>query len=135
MTLPVVTTSQNGTNTTDTRKQKFSAYGELLWQSNERGYITGFTYDLLTGGLTQRIDDAGSSSSPPWTPVSGTRLNLVTDLVYDMLGRLTQQLGPEHEIDLSGTATNIRRAFWTIYQDDTHEQWAASGYASGSGFT
>lgn len=135
ITLPTVPTSQNGTNTTDTRKEKYSPYGQLLWAREERGYITGFAYDLLNGGISQRIDDAGSSSSPPWTPVSGTRLNLLTDYSYDSLGRLTQELGPSHQIDLNGTATTVRRARWAVYQDDTFETWEARGYASGTGFS
>jgi RHS repeat-associated protein len=134
MTLPAVPSAQNGANVTNTRKQKFSAYGQLLWEQDERGYITGYAYDQLNGALTQRIDDAGSSASPPWTPVSGTRLNLVTSYTNDALGRQVQELGPEHEINLSGTATTVRRARWTVFQDDTHEVWQAGGYASGTGF-
>lgn len=133
--LPPVPVAQNGANVTDTRRKKFSAYGQLLWEQDERGYITGYSYDQLNGALTQRIDDAGSSASPPWTPVSGTRLNLVTSYTNDALGRQVQELGPEHEIDLSGTATTIRRARWTVFQDDTHEVWQAGGSASGSGFS
>ncbi len=121
---PVVPTAQNGTNTTDTRVQKYNEYGQLLWEQDERGYKTSFSYDLLTGAVTQRVDDSGSG-----------RLNLTTDFPYDSLGRVMQELGPEHEIDLSGTATPIRRARWTVYQDDTHEIWMASGYASGGGFS
>jgi RHS repeat-associated protein len=132
--LPPVPVAQNGANVTDTRKQKFSTYGQLLWEQDERGYITGYTYDPLNGALIQRIDDAGSSASPPWTPVSGTRLNLITTFTNDALGRQVQELGPEHEIDLAGTATMIRRARWTVYQDVTHEVWQAGGYASGGGF-
>lgn len=132
--LPPVPAAQNGANVTDTRRQKFSAYGQLLWEQDERGYITGYIYDPLNGALLQRIDDAGSSTSPPWTPVSGTRLNLITSYTNDALGRPVQELGPEHEIDLGGTATTIRRALWTVYQDDTHEVWQAGGYGSGTGF-
>lgn len=49
----------------------------------------------------------------------------------DDLGRTTQALGPAHTIDLDGTATSVRRATWTVYQDADNEVWVAQGYATG----
>jgi len=47
--------------------------------------------------------------------VPGFGLNLVTDFESDAFGRRTSELGPEHTIDLEGTATLIRRAQWVAY--------------------
>ncbi len=124
ITLPAVPTAQNGADgVTATRIETYSAYGQLLSAEDERGNVTSFSYDLLTGAMKQRIDDAGIG-----------RLNLTTDYANDTLGRITEELGPVHQIDIGGTPTDIRRARWTVYQDDTHEIWRASGYASGGSF-
>lgn len=42
-------------------------------------------------------------------------------MAYDEYARQVQVLGPEHEIDLDGTATNVRAATWSVYQDPDHE--------------
>ena len=135
VTLPVVATSQNGSGTANTWKQKFDAYGRVTWKLDERGYITGYTYDLSTDGLTKLVEDA--SVSTPWTPVAGSHLNLTTDTTVDLQGRPTQSLGPSHTIDVSGTATAIRRATWMVYKDDVFETWVGQGYqkTSDSSFT
>ncbi|MFM7213877.1 MAG: RHS repeat-associated core domain-containing protein [Verrucomicrobiota bacterium] len=135
VTLPVVATTQNGSGTATSWKQKFDAYGRVTWKLDERGYITGYTYDLSTDGLTKVVEDA--SVSTPWTPVAGSHLNLTTDMTVDLRGRPTQSLGPVHTIDVGGTATGIRRATWTVYKDDSFETWVGQGYqkTSDSSFT
>lgn len=135
VTLPVVATTQNGSGTANSWKQKFDAYGRVTWKLDERGYITGYTYDLSTDGLTKVVEDA--SVSTPWTPVAGSHLNLATDFTVDLRGRPTQSLGPVHTIDVGGTATSIRRATWTVYKDDAFETWVGQGYqkTSDSSFT
>ena len=55
-------------------------------------------------------------------------LNLVTDYQVDNLGRVTEQLGPRHTIDIAGSAVEIRRARWTYYKDDVDERWEVNGY-------
>src|SRR5262249_24926640 len=57
---------------------------------------------------------------------------LISDFSFDNQGRTTQVLGPSHSIDLSGVATTIRRASWTVYQDGTFETWSGQGYATGT---
>jgi len=58
--------------------------------------------------------------------------HLVTDYEYDTFDRLIQTLGPQHEVDLDGTATTVRTASWTVYKSDT-ETWTGQGYATGTG--
>ena len=140
-TLPVVPTSQNGSGTAATRKDYFDAHGNRTWAMDERGFITAFRYDVPTGAITQQIDDVDTSvvtgAPSGWTTPTGGGLNLVTDYGDDDLGRTTQELGPEHTIDIGGTPTAVRRATWTVYQNTAHEVWSASGYqkVSDSSFT
>jgi len=140
-TLPVVPTSQNGSGVAATRREYFDVQGNRTWMMDERGFITGWKYNIPTGAQTQRIDDVDTSvetdAPSGWTTPSGGGLNLVTDYEHDDLGRQTQELGPEHVLDIGGTATTVRRATWTVYQDVTHEVWVGRGYqqVSDSSFT
>jgi RHS repeat-associated protein len=134
-TFPVIATTQNGSGSANSRTEQFDAYRQLIWVLDELGYITGNSYDLATGGLTQVIQDA--SSGTPWTPLPGSHLNLTTNLTVDGYGRPTQSLGPVHSIDVSGTSTSIRRAQWTVYDDVNLQVRVGVGYqkTSDSSFT
>jgi GT2 family glycosyltransferase len=140
-TLPVVPTSQNGSGVAATSRFYFDDQGNRTWMMDERGFIRGWKYDLPTGAVTQRIDDVDTSvetdAPSGWTTPSGGGLNLITDYQHDNLGRQTQELGPEHMLDINGTATTVRRAIWTVYLDVTHEVWVGQGYqkVSDSSFT
>ncbi|MEZ5942930.1 MAG: RHS repeat-associated core domain-containing protein [Planctomycetaceae bacterium] len=135
-TLPVVSTTQNGSGTANERKEYFDIYGNLTWAMDERGYITNYTYDPSTGALIQQIDDVDTSvtSGAPtgWTTPADGGLNLITDITVDDLGRPTQTLGPSHQVSLSGTATTVRTASWNIFADSAHTVRTAQGYATGS---
>ena len=48
-TLPVVGTDQNGSGIAATRKDYFDTFGNLLWSMDERGFITRFKYDIVSG--------------------------------------------------------------------------------------
>ncbi|QDU05521.1 hypothetical protein V6x_52590 [Gimesia chilikensis] len=137
-TLPVISTSQNGSGVANTRKEYFDEYGNLTWTMDERGYINQYIYDIPTGAITQQIQDvdSGAASGVPsgWVTPSGGGLNLVTDFEHDDQGRLTQSLGPTHTIDLEGVATDIRTATWYVYKSDSEENqiWQGQGYATGT---
>ncbi|WP_430454574.1 RHS repeat-associated core domain-containing protein [Rhodopirellula europaea] len=137
VTLPVVSTAQNGPGTATTQKQVYDERGNLTWAMDGRGFITHMTYDQVLGVMLQRIEDADTSllTGVPsgWSTPSGGGKHLVTDYEIDSQGRTTQQLGPAHTIDLGGTATEVRRATWTVYKDAEHATWTASGYATGAG--
>ncbi|MGH7140444.1 MAG: hypothetical protein ACREHD_32315, partial [Pirellulales bacterium] len=118
-TWPVVPAGQNGSGIADTRSEQFDLWENRVSLNDERGVVSQFTVDVVTGGLVQRIDDA-------------TGMALVTDLTVDNLGRTTQTLGPSHTIDLGGVATVVRTANWWVYQDAINQVWTAQGYATGS---
>jgi RHS repeat-associated protein len=126
ITLPAVPNSQNGSGTSNQVLEMYDDFGRLLWRRNERGYITKLTYDPVVDAVVQRIEDVAGGA--PWTVLPGTHLNLVTDYTVDSQGRVTQELGPAHQIDLNGTTTMIRRASWTLYLDATYQLWEGQGY-------
>ena len=51
---------------------------------------------------------------PSGWPSNGDALGLVTDVTVDGRGRPTEVLGPAHSIN----GTSVRRADWTVYDDD-----------------
>jgi RHS repeat-associated protein len=114
-TLPAIPTSQNGSGTSNTRIQNYDPYGNLTSVTDERGTVTETSYYVPSGGLLQRVEDV-------WG------LDLTTDYESDVFGRTTQELGPEHTIDLDGTATTVRTATWTVYDDVNNQVRTAGGY-------
>ncbi len=136
-TLPVISTAQNGSNSANSRTEQFDAHGNLIWIKDERGFITRHVYDPVRGVMTQMIQDVDhtqvSDEPSGWTTPAGGGLHLVSDFEHDDLGRQIQSLGPAHTIDISGSATSIRRASWTVYDDQDREVRSASGYGSGAG--
>lgn len=137
-TLPAVPTNQNGSGSSDSSKMYFDEHGYNTWQMDERGFITGTRFDIPTGAVTQLIQDVDTSvetdAPSGWVTPSGGGLNLVTDLEHDGRGRITQSLGPSHEIDIDGTATTIRRAMWFVYDNNDSENITrvGRGYATGT---
>ncbi len=134
-TWPAITTAQNGSGTSNTRVERFDQYGNLIWVKDERGFLTRFKYDVASGGLLQRIDDVatGQITDTPsvpsgWSTPSGGGLHLITDYTVDNLGRPTVEKGPQHNVDLSGTSTDLRRVRWTVYDDSISEVRSALGY-------
>ena len=125
-TWPVVPVEQNGSGVADVLVESYDPYNRLAWRKNERGYLTGFSYDPATDALVQQVEDVADGA--PWPVLPGPHLNLVTDYTVDDEGRPIQELGPAHEIDLDGTATQIRRAAWTVYLDEAYQQWQGAGY-------
>ena len=147
---PPVAASQNGSGQADRRIEVFDDYGRVTWTQDERGFLARMKYDPATGALVQTIQDADSAywtthptdePLPPngWTTPTGGGLHLVTDYTVDEQGRVTEQLGPEHEAILEdGTADQVRRANFSVYQDDfetlgTFEQWEGVGYKKADG--
>ena len=66
-TLPAVPASQNGSDTSATRLERFDAYGNLVWVKDERGYLTRHTYlcscRLETGEFPRKPFCRGGSVS------------------------------------------------------------------------
>jgi len=135
-TLPVIASGQNGSGSANTRKEYFDERGYLVWEMDERGFITNYTYDAVTGALIQQVSDVDTSTATGvpsgWSTPAGGGLNLVTDIEVDELGRHVQLLGPSHTVDLDGVATTVRTAEWTVYDDENHVTKSAQGYATGT---
>lgn len=131
-TLPAIPTSQNGSGTSSIYEDVYDIYDNLIWHKDERGFITRYKYDIPTGAITQQIDDVDTAqvSDEPsgWVTPTGGGLHLITDYEFDDRGRTTQELGPEHEIDLNGTATDIRTASWTVYKDYENRMVTGQGF-------
>ena len=132
--LPIIPTTQNGDGNTYTRLEYYDVYGQLTWRLDELNRLTFTQYDNASGTALQTIQDVDTSLSnspqPPfsYTPPSGSFLNLITDYTIDTQGRVTQTLGPAHNVSLSGASVSIRRASWTVYQDVLGEVWQGAGY-------
>ncbi|MBS0208875.1 MAG: RHS repeat-associated core domain-containing protein [Planctomycetes bacterium] len=132
-TLPVIPTGQNGSGVSATQQELYDLYGNMIWEQGPRGFIDYFTYDIVTGARTQMIEDVDPSLTTlpsGWSRPSGlpTPLNLVTDYTNDNQGRMTQSLGPVHDVDGVG----VRTARWTVYLDAQHQTWSGQGYATGT---
>lgn len=116
-TFPVVPTTENGTGVADTSEKHFDALGYLTKEVDAVGTANTFDYDKLRDARTVQVRDEGSG-----------RLNLRTDYLPDDQGRTIRALGPEHTIDIGGTATAIRSAIWTYYKGSSGETWKIRGY-------
>jgi len=131
-TWPAVLDTQHGSGSATSRVEVFDVYGQRLWLKDERGFIFRWKYDASTGALTQKIEDVNTSlvSDEPagWTTPGGGGLHLITDYTSDGLGRITEERGPEHTIDVSGTATAIRRCTWWVYKDTLQQQLEGQGW-------
>ncbi len=136
VTLPAIATDQNGSGLSTVTRQWYDAEGHLTWSMDELGRVSYYQYDVLTGELARSIDDidaataSGLSLTPPtsWTLPAADGASETSDYRYDAFGRIVEVLGPEHTVDLGGTATAVRTATWTFYNDATHETRSASGY-------
>ena len=132
--LPVVATGQNGSGAAVTQAELFDVFGRSIWSRDERGFLTAYVKDSVTGALSRRIDDVNTTILPcpaGWTTPSGGGLHLISDFERDFFGREIASYGPEHDIDHDGVVTRIRRAAWTVYRDTQFETWSASGFVTG----
>ena len=132
-TLPAVTdgsngtVNQNGSGTSATTDDYYNSAGELTWQMDERGYLTYYVYDSVTGLLTESVEDVSTSSLPAALPggwaapaaANPNGQNLTTDYQYDVFGRVIGILGPVHTgTDVNGSSVaGIRTATWYAYND------------------
>jgi len=144
--LPEVPTSEHGSGTDlpdaqrDIHEEIFDETGRVVWEKTLRGTINYFLYDPVTRAIVRQIQDVDMSEQsmpsndyplkPDWSTPTGGGSHLTTDFEYDDDGRTTQTLGPIHTVDLSGTATSVRTASWTVFKDSDHETRSVQGYAT-----
>lgn len=135
-TVPMVSEDENGSGVAGVSKQVYDRFGRVTWQMNERGVISYTSYVQATGAILQHIEDVNTTLLPD--PPSGWVAygeHLITDYVSDAQGRVVQERGPWHEVQLSEwdtTTTAIRRVTFTTYDDEAHEVRNASGYLTGN---
>ncbi len=105
------------------------------------GFITNYAYDLATGAMVEKIEDADLSLLPDapagWSTPETGGAHLISNYESDAGGRTVRAYGPRHlaVIDEGGEAIEVRTVQFTVYRDDIRELWRASGYVSGSGAT
>jgi RHS repeat-associated protein len=127
VTLPNVTTAQNGPNTADVVTTVFDTYGRPIWSKDGGGFIHYTEYDLDTGAITKTIKDVSTylvSNEPSgWTTPFGGGLHLTTQYEFDSLGRTTKVTDPVGNIT------------YTAYRDAEHEVRIYRGWNATTGTT
>jgi RHS repeat-associated protein len=111
-TLPVVSSAQNGPDTSVVIEQVFDGAGREIWSKDGDGFLRFTQYDAQTGAIAKTIVDVNTSRPADFqnlpsgwiTPVGGG-LHLVTAYEVDALGR------PVMETDPRGNVT------YTVYDD------------------
>ena len=136
-TLPAISAAQNGDGTTPTKVAQYDSYGNLTQTTNELGIVNTYAYGGL-GLVSQQVLNYQSGITAPG-------VNVTTDFAYDSQGRLIQTTGPQHTVDLSGTATSVQGVTWKVYVQSIQpgsgtwgvdQTWTGTGYAvSGPTYT
>ena len=123
ITLPTVTTAQNGPNSAASSTVFLDTFGRAIWMKDALGFLTYREFDQGTGAVTKVIKDVdttqtGTFSNLPsgWSTPSGGGLHLITSLEVDSRGRTTKLTRPNGRID------------YTVYKDATHEVRRYNGW-------
>lgn len=117
VTLPNISTSQNGSNTATTVEEYYDEYGRLRWTEDGEGYVNYISYHPETSEpayIALDVDPASASSeitsgqagkweawtvgdadgNKPTRSATATTLALVTKVEYDSQGRVTGVIAP-----------------------------------------
>lgn len=121
--LPVVSSSQNGPGTADVTTTFYDVYYRPIWTKDPDGFINYTAYDPLTGAVSKTITDVdttrtGDFQNLPtgWSTPSGGGLHLIKSFVVDGLGRPTQITDPNGQIT------------YAVYLDTNHELRIYTGW-------
>ena len=116
VTLPAVTTAQNGPGTATTYATAYDPTGRPVWFKDGAGFLAYTGYDPGTGAAVKAIADVdtartGDFTGLPagWATPAGGGLHLVTTAEVDLLGRTTRLTLPNGRVD------------YTTYNDVAHE--------------
>ncbi len=137
-TLPTVSEDQNGSGEPAAQFEYYDAAGKLVWTADERGRFTHYEYSGVTGLVETAIADVDDGAGhalpefdlPDWPVLPIDGLHQATDYEYDLLGRVTQVLGPAHNAVVDGAGDDVRTAAWVRYFDAGREIRSVSGYAT-----
>ncbi len=127
VTLPTVSSAQNGPGSADQVKTYFDSWGRPIWTKDGDGFLHYTEYDMGTGAVTKTIVDVDSSeigdfSNKPsgWTTPTGGGLHLITQFEVDGMGRPTKITSPGGRID------------YIVYNDIDHEERIYAAWNSGN---
>jgi RHS repeat-associated protein len=125
VTLPTVTTSENGPGTPDTTTTFYDGYGRPIWTQDGDGFLTYTAYDQATGAVVKTIDDVNTANTSDfsnlpsgWSTPTGGGLHLITQMQVDALGRTTKLTDPDGNIT------------YTVYDDVNHAFRTYAGWNS-----
>ena len=121
--LPIITTGQNGPNSADTTSVFFDLYGRPVWTKDADGYLAYTAYDALTGAAIKTITDVDTGETTDftglpagWTTPTGAGLHLVATREVDPLGRTTKSVDPNGNVS------------YLVYDDAGHEIRSYAGW-------
>ncbi|MDY3560568.1 hypothetical protein R5W23_001812 [Gemmata sp. JC673] len=123
VTLPTVTTAQNGSNSGTTATVVNDTFGRPVWAKDQAGVLSYTQYDDLTGAVVKTITDVNTSLTGTfanlpsgWSTPSGAGLHLTTSYEVDALGRATKVTHPNGRVD------------YAVYNDAAHEVRTYTGW-------
>lgn len=132
-TYPIISEDNHGSvGSADTEVIFYDLYGRPIWTKDAEGHINYTKYDVGTGAVVEQIVDVTYASltedeqdrfdDTGWAdPMGG--LNLVTQYMFDGLGRTTKMTDPDSNIT------------YTVYNDVNHEVRIYQGWQSSPGTT
>lgn len=127
VTLPVVTSGQNGPGTADASVTYFDSYGRPIWHKDGDGFLHYTAYDQGTGAVIKTITDVDTTRTSDfadlpmdWSTPPGAGLHLMTQAEVDNLGRPTKVTAP---------AGNVAYA---VYKDTSYQMRVYPGWDSGT---
>src|SRR5262249_28987667 len=88
--LPVISSSQNGPGSADTSTVVNDSYGRPVWRKDADGFIVYTAYDSATGAVVKTITDVDTTHTTDfanlpsgWSTPSGGGLHLITTYEVD----------------------------------------------------
>jgi hypothetical protein len=123
--LPTVSSGQNGPGSADTEVVFYDLYGQPIWTKDGDGFISYVAYDQATSAVTKTITDVNTADTSDfsnlpsgWSTPTGGGLHLITQDEVDSLGRTTKLTDP------NGNVT------YTVYNDPNYEVLVYPGWNS-----